>query len=544
MWNRAGNPRGYRRTFRPLDDRAPFALETRLLLAADVLTYHNDTFRTGENLDETRLTPANVNVDSFGKLGGVLVDGAVFAQPLIKTGVAVPGQGVINVLYIATENDSVYAVNADTLAPLWQVNFTDPAHGVTPVSSAGLGFTDIVPAIGITSTPVIDPATNAIYVVAQTQQIVGKSVVYSQTIHALNLATGVEQAGGPELISATIRGNGVGSRRGLEAFQARYQLQRSALLLDQGVVYVGWSSFADVGPYHGWVMGYDASNLHHQVVAMNLSPNGKQSSIWMSGSGPAADASGAIYVSSGNGTTDTHRFPRNLGDSVVKLAPGSLGIVDYFTPANQAMLNKKDLDLGSGGVLLLPDQPGAHPHLLVTGGKQGTLYVINRDQMGQYNRKVDRVVQELPGAMTSIFSTPAYFDGTIYDVGSPAKGSTNQTVHGTLEAFPIVNGLLQSPTSNPITYGYAGSTPSISANGTANGIVWTLDNSAILPEGPAILRAYDAKNIANELYASNLDPARDQAGNSVKFTVPTVANGKVYVGGFGVVTVYGLLGSK
>lgn len=519
-----------------------FELEPRLLAAVDVLTYHNDNARTGQNLAETILTPAAVGSSAFGKLGQVAVDGQVYAQPLVKTGVAIPGQGVHNVVYVATEHDSVYAFDADTLALLWHDSFINPAAGVTTVSSKDVNTTDLYPEVGVTSTPVIDPATGAIYVVSdvKTTSAAGKAV-YLQQIHALDLATGAEKFGGPVNISASVRGKGAGSVRGLSTFDPHIENQRAALLLSNGTVYITWASFGDNGPYHGWVIGYDAGTLRRNS-AFNLTPNGSRGGVWMSGGGLAADAAGSIYLASGNGTFRVNRLKGDFGDSVLKLNPGAgkLAVADYFTPGNQAKLQAKDLDLGSGGVLLVPDQTGAHPHLLVTAGKEGTIYVIDRDRMGKYSR-LDKTVATLPKALPSSFDTPAYFNGKIYYVGTGERTTPGGGGGDSLKAFTLNNGVINpTPAVAAGTFGYPGASPSVSANGAAGGVVWALDNGASATRGPAILRAYEAGDVTKTLYNSSLAGRGGQSGAAVKFAVPTVANGKVYVGGNGALTLYGL----
>jgi hypothetical protein len=518
------------------------ALEPRLLLAAEVLTYHNDNLRTGANLNETILNPGNVNAVDFGKVGQVAVDGAVYAQPLYKASVAIPGQGTHNVVFVATENDSVYAFDADTLSLLWHDTFINPAIGITPVSSLDVKSDVIGPEIGITGTPVIDPATSTLYVVDTIKVIFGAKAFYFQQLQALDLATGAEKLGGPVNIEATVPGRGEGSFRGRVSFNPGIQLQRTGLLLDNGVVYFAFASYGDNGPYHGWIFGYSAQDLH-QVAVFNATPNGSDGGIWMSGDGISADASHNLYAVTGNGTFDANQKGKDYGDSVFKFSAKSrLRPVDYFAPSNQKYLSSNDLDLGSGGILLLPDQPGLHPHLLLAEGKAGTLYLINRDNLGGLSRKQDRVVQEIPQANGGEFSTPAYFNGVVYMVNLAIAGISDGSGGGVLEAYQMINGILfPQPVLGGIGYGYPGSTPSISANGTADGIVWTLDNGGFSSFSPAVLRAYDAANITNELYDSTQAGARDQAGAAVKFTVPTVVNGKVYVGGFGTLTVYGLL---
>lgn len=514
-------------------------LESRLLPSAsvNVLTYHNNAMRTGVNPNETVLTPATVNAARFGKVAEVGVDGQVYAQPLYRSNQAIPGRGVHDVVYVATEHDSVYAFDAHTLKLLWHDRFVNPARGVTTVPSDDVRTFDLTPEIGITGTPVIDPSTNALYVVAKTKEVSGGTVQYVQRLHVLDLGTGREKFGGPVAIQASVAGRGVGSVGGRVSFDPLWEFQRSGLLLLNGTVYITWASQADNGPFHGWVIGYNDRTLR-QVSVLNTTPNGSDGGIWMSGGAPAVDASGHIYLASGNGTFSADRRGKDYGNSVLKLNPGNLSVADYFTPFNQSRLNVVDQDLGSGGVLLLPDQPGPHRHLLVTAGKEGRIYLIDRDSLGRFSRRADDVVQELPHALNASFDTPAYYNGVVYYVGTGSRLSGPQAV---LTALPLVNGQLSTtPAQGRIPYGYPGSTPSISSKGAAGGIVWTLDNGGAAQQRPAILRAYPAGNVTRELYDSNQAGTRDQAGPAVKFSVPTVANGRVYVGGNQTLTVYGL----
>jgi hypothetical protein len=508
-------------------------LEPRLLLAADVLTYHNDLARDGANLAETILTPANVNANDFGKLFTDGVDGVVYAQPLVKSGVVVPGQGTLDLVFVATEHDSVYAFNADSPgAPVWHDSFINPTAGVTTVSDSDLNSNSIAPEVGITSTPVIDPTTSTLFVVAFTKEVSGATTSYVQRLHALDLATGAEKFGGPVVIRASVPGTGPGSVNGVVSFDAFKENQRPGLLLDNGVVYITWASFDDHTPYHGWVIGYNAQTLQ-QVAVFNTTPDGGLGGIWMSGAAPAADSAGNIYVVTGNGTFDggSSTTPnQDYGDTFLELstAGGGLTLTTYFTPFNQATLDSRDEDLGSGGPVLLPDQPGANPHLLIGAGKEGKIYLLNRDNLGGYDPSTDNVVQELPQAVTSAFDTPAYFNGQVYFAG----------VNDFLKAFSLANGLLSaSPASqSSMTFGYPGATPSISADGTDNGIVWVIQNGSA-----AVLRAFDATNVSTELYDSNQAGGRDLVGAGVKFSVPTIVNGKVYVGTQSGLEVFGLL---
>ncbi len=509
---------------------------------ADWLTYRSDNLRTGLDGAETVLNTSDVNVNSFGKLFEHAVDGYVYAQPLVLSGVSIPGNGVHDVLFVATEHDSVYAFDADDASggnanPLWQVSFIDPANNVRTVSSSEVSCGDLVPEIGITSTPVIDPATGTIYVEAKTSEGPVGSPTYVQRLHALDVATGAEKFGGPVVIDAVVDGTGDGNDgNGHVPFNSLRQMNRSGLLLSNGVVYLGFASHCDIGPYHGWVLGYDAASLA-QVAVYNTTPDGGLGGVWMAGDGLAADASGNIYYSTGNGTYDLSTPHPNYGDSVQKLSGAGgtpIPVLDYFTPYNQDVLNQNDWDLGSGGVLLLPDQPGTYPHLLVTAGKEGKIYLIDRDDMGQYNPNADQCLQTLPGAIgggagDGSWTTPAYFGGAVY------YGASDDV----LKAFSLSNGLLStSPaTESAEAFAWPGASPVVSANGSTEGIVWALQKAS-----PAVLHAYDASDLAIELYNSNQAASgRDHPGPGVKFAAPAVANGKVYVGTQGAVDVYGLI---
>jgi hypothetical protein len=486
---------------------------------AGVLTQHYDNQRTGAIVSETMLTTSNVNTTAFGKLFTDPVDAQVYAEPLYVANVTIPNHGTHNVVYIATENDSVYAFDADTGGPpLWQKSFLSP--GVTPIPSTDTGCTQIVPIIGITATPVIDPTTGTIYVVAQTKE----NGTYVHRLHALDITTGSERPNSPVVISPTAQGSG-----GTITFDTLRQKERAALLLVGNTVYLGASSHCDIEPYHGWLVGYDKSSLD-QTAVFNTTPDGSEGAIWNSDGGPSADAEGQIYVSTGNGTFDANTGGPDYGDSFIKLDPSALGVLDYFTPFNQAMLSDEDLDLGSGALMLLPDQPGPNPHLAVSGGKGATLYLVDRDNLGKFNSTTDQIVGEISGQSGPLFGTPAYFNGRIYII------SSNQPA----VAFDLVNGNFASSApsqASSIDFTNESGTPAISANGTTNPILWAIDSVG----GTAVLRAFDANDLATELYDSAQNPARDLAGNYVKFTVPTVINGKVYVGADSQLSVYGLL---
>ena len=484
-----------------------------------VFTHHYDNQRTGAIVSETVLTTTNVNTTAFGKLFTDPVDAQIYAEPLYVANVTIPNHGTHNVVYIATENDSVYAFDADTGGPpLWQTSFLSP--GVTPIPSTDTGCTQIVPIIGITATPVIDPATGTIYVVAQTKE----NGTYVHRLHALDITSGSERSNSPVVISPTAQGSG-----GTIAFDTLRQKERAALLLVGNTVYLAASSHCDIEPYHGWLVGYDKSSLN-QTAVFNTTPNGSEGAIWMSDGGSSADAEGQIYVSTANGTFDANTGGPDYGDSFVKLDPSKLGVLDFFTPFNQAMLSDEDLDLGSGALTLLPDQPGPNPHLAVSAGKGATLYLVNRDNLGKFNSTADQIVGEISGQIGPLFGTPAYFNGRIYVIssGHPAV------------AFDLANGIFASGApslASSIDFTDESGTPVVSANGTTNPILWAIDSVG----GIAVLRAFDANNLATELYDSEQNAARDLAGNFVKFTVPTVINGKVYVGADSQMSVYGLL---
>jgi hypothetical protein len=524
-----------------------------LLLAAlacpaqtNVLTSNYNNSRTDLNASETILTPSVVNSTQFGKLFSLPVDGQLYAQPLYVANVTIGGVAH-NVVVVATENDSVYAFDADVAGnPLWKASLIDAAHGAAAGATAlsvptDASCTDMQPQIGITSTPVIDPVSNTIYIEAKSKENAG----FVHRLHALNLLTGAESAAGPTVIAASVPGTGDGSSSGTVPFDNLHQLNRPGLLLLNGIVYIAYASHCDFGPYHGWLLAYDTATLS-QKGALNFTPNGSDGGIWMSGAGLAADSTGNIFLAVGNGTFDN--TGGELGDSIVKVAMqnGTLQVLDYFTPFDQATLNANDRDLGSGGVLLLPDQSGSQPHLLIQAGKEGKIYLLNRDQLTvgnvhycatNCNNTDAQIVQEIASGVSGEFSAPAYFNGSVYFWGRSDK----------LKAFAINNGVLAtSPTVSGTSYSFPGATPVISANGTAGGIVWSIDSSQYGSPGPgpgpAVLHAHDASNVASELWNSTQAANnRDRAGNAVKFAVPTVVNGKVYVGTSTEVDVYGLL---
>ncbi len=493
-----------------------------------VFVYHNDDGRTGQDLNETVLTTGNVNVNQFGKIFSYPVDGQMYAEPLYVMGVNVPGQGTHNVVYVVTENDTAYAFDADGIgsSPLWQVSFL--TNGAQTLSTSDIGgCNNITPQVGITSTPVIDPQTNIIYILARTKVVTSGVAAFFQTLHALDITTGQETPGSPVVIQGTVN-----SSNGPVTFNPETNNQRAGLFLDNGVVYISWASHCDIQPYHGWIMGYDESTLQ-QVAVFNATPNGVEGGIWQSGAAPAVDEFGNIFVAIGNGTTDVDQDGVDYSEGLLNLSlsGGTLGVNDYFVPSNFQSLNSSDLDLGSGGPLLLPTQPTPPTDLLVTFGKQGMVYLMDRTNLGKYSPLGNQVIQTLPaGTVPTAHSMPAYWQNNIYFCG----------VTDFLKSFLLSNGLLStSPTSESTTqYGYPGATPAISANGNANGIVWALNT---ITGDFAQLHAYDATNLTRELYNTGQNTTRDKPGEMVKFTVPTIANGKVYVGTQTELDVYGLL---
>jgi len=515
--------------------------------AADVVTFKNDISRTGQYLTETTLTPANVNSTSFGLLRNLMVDGKVDAQPLFLSQLTVGG-AAHNVVFVATEHGSVYAFDADTGgAPLWRTSLI----GAGETASGNHGCGQVTPEIGITSTPVIDRTAGphgTIYVVAMSFDSGAK---YHQRIHALDVSTGAELLNGPTEITATFPITG-GS--GTIAFDPGQHAARAALLIANGQVYTSWTSHCDAAPYSGWVIAFFQSDLSRGAVG-NVAPNSglAQSggngfsingpAIWMSGAGPGADAAGNIYFLTGNGRFETgmnsNGYPvqGDYGNSFVKMATAgpNTAIADYFTMSNEIAESQADQDLGSGGALLLPDlmdSTNTVKHLVVGAGKDAIIYVLDRDNMGKFNSASNNIWQQVNGALGGeIRSSPAYFNGNLYFGPSGGK----------LKAFSVTNAKVSAaPTSQSASsFVYPGTSPIVSANGTTNAIVWTYENSTT---AGAVLHAYDATNLANELYNSaQATGSRDQFGTGNKFITPTVAGGKVFAGTTNSVGVFGLL---
>jgi Legume lectin domain/Chitobiase/beta-hexosaminidase C-terminal domain/Fn3 associated len=543
---------------------AIFSCSCACLAQVSVTTQHNDTYRTGENTSETILTPANVNASGFGKLFTQVVDGAIYGQPLYMPNVSIPGSGAHNVVFVTTENDSVYAFDADADGgseglPLWTAHLTSPAYGAaagaTAVPSLEIGE-DIAPTIGITGTPVIRASSGTLYVVSFTQE--GSAFVLR--LHALNIATGQEEAHSPVTIQATVPGTGNGSSNGSLVFDPEWENQRPALLLLADVVYVAFGAHGDQGPWHGWIFAYNASSLQQTSVYCDT-PNGVGGGFWMSGSGLAGDTDtqstaplGRVYAASGNGdfsATSSNQVGADYGDSVLRLSLQNnvLTLGDSFTPSDQAYLDASDGDLGSGGVLVIPDADTPNRHWIVEAGKEGKIYLIDRGNLGSYHG-TDHVIQELANGTTSstwgagLWGVPAYWHKTIYFPGRNAP----------LQTFSL-NSALATPLQGPVSettevMSYPQASPTISANGDSDGIVWLLESTN--PSAPgAVLEAYNASNLLSLLYSSQTNASRDGLGTGVKFSIPTVANGKVYAAStitdpstsalYGQLNVFGLL---
>jgi hypothetical protein len=514
--------------------------------APDVTTYHYNVSRDGLNPQETILTPANVNVTTFGKLNFLTVDGKVDAEPLFLANLMVPGSAtnVIaphNVLFVATEHGSVYAFDADTGAQLWKTSVI-PAGEMT---SDDHGCTQITTEIGITSTPVIDRSFGAhgtLFTVGMSKEANG---TYHQRLHALDITTGSEVSGSPTEITATYPGTGDFSTGGNVIFDPGQYAERAALLLQNGTIYTGWTSHCDAGQYTGWVMAYSESTLK-QTSVLNLTPNGKMGSVWMSGNGLAADTSGNLYLLAANGTFDTtlttNGMPSNgdFGNAMLKLTNtgGKLAVADYFAEYNTVANSAADLDMGSGGELLFDatDTSGGVHHLIVGAGKDKVIYLGNRDNLGHFNPSNtapnSNLYQMVTGQLAGLnYTTPVYFNGVLY------YGSDGDS----LKAFPVTNARLASTPSShsAATFAHPGTTPAVSANGSKNGIVWAVESGTTQAN---VLHAYDPTNLANEFYNSNqAGGGRDAFGNGNKFITPLVVNGKVYVGTTTGVAVFGLL---
>jgi len=548
-----------------------------------VFTYHNDNARDGTNLREFALSGTTVSTATFGKLFSCKVDGAVYAQPLWMRGLSIGG-GIHNIIIVATQHDSVYAFDADAspCVTYWHVNLLDTPHGGTPGehsvkwNDVGYCYGDIYPEVGVTATPVIDSTTNTIYLVSASEShaknsgaCIGASGNFYHRLHALDVSSGSEKYNAPVTIAASLPGTGDGAVNGIISFSSQLHHNRSGLGEYGGRVYVPFAAHEDATPYHGWVIAYKSTAVQQQLAVFNTTPNGvggADGGIWAAGSAPAIDAGGDVYVSTGNGVFDELPPPPNAdyGDSILRLHSikgntlngTNLSVAGYFTPYDQLTLAQYDTDLGSGGVVLLPNQQGAGPqHLLVEVGKEGVVYLIDRDNMGQFNASDNsRIVQSFKGPAHGLWGVPVFWQNSLY-VGGQHDAIRQFTFNPTTGLF---NSATASQTAS--SYGYPGTIPSISSQSTTHGILWAIDsglfgyaspvsnvNCSAVPvpaacSGPAILHAYNANNLAQEYWNSaQASNHRDQAGFAVKFVPPTIANGKVYVGTRTEVDVYGLL---
>ena len=516
-----------------------------------VLTYHYDNTRQGQNTNETSLTPGNVNTNTFGKLFSYALDGYVFAEPLIMTNLAIPGQGVHNVVFVATEHDSIYALDADgelgtNNGVLWTNNVGLSANSATAPFGyrySGGGYTDIVPEVGITGTPVIDPQTGTLYVDAFTRDIASATTNYNHRIHALDVTTGAERPYSPVIVSGSVPGTGVGSVNGIQTFSAVQHGARPALCLANGILVVAYASYADTDPYHGWVFAYNATNLARKGV-FNSTPNATiaafganaaEGGIWQGGGGICVDSNNNLYFETGNGSFSANTNGGDYADSIMKLSTtNGLAVADYFTPYDQATLAANDTDLGSCGPLLLPDSVGSasHPHLLVGVGKSGKIYLVDRDNLGHYQSGSDSQILESFNGISGSWSPPAYWNNLLYFQASSAA----------MTEFSVSNALINqnAVATAPVSFGALNGSPVISANGANNGVVWVLNNNSGGSGSPGALYAFNALNISQMLWNSAQLSSRDSTGPLAKMTTPTVAGGKVYVGGQYTLSVYGL----
>lgn len=547
-----------------------------------VLTYHNDNLRDGSNTHEFALSSTTVATATFGKLFSCPVDGAVYAQPLWMKSISIGG-GIHNVIVVATQHDSVYLFDADAnpCVTYWHVNLLDTLHGGTtgegPVTWNDVGYCygDIYPEVGVTGTPVIDATTKTIYVVSASESnaknsgnCVNATGNFYHRLHALDVASGSEKYNAPVTIAASVPGTGDGSANGMVSFHSQLHHNRSGLAETGGKIYVAFAAHEDATPYHGWVIAYKATNVQQQMAVFNTTPNGVNGAdggVWAGGGAPAIDSGGDVYVSTGNGVFDELPPPPNndYGDSILRLhyVTGStlnglnLSLVGYFTPYDQSTLAQNDTDLGSGGVVLFPNQTGSPKYLLTQVGKEGTVYLIDRTSMGQFNAANNtQILQTFTGPLYGLWGTPALWHNNLYVGGQ----------YDSVRQFTYNPGMVQFNTpaasQSPTAFAFPGTTPSVSSSSSTHGIVWAVDaslygyaspnggvNCSVVPlpaacSGPAVLHAYNATNLAQEYWnSSQAANKRDQAGNAVKFVPPTIANGKVYLGTRTEVDVYGLL---
>jgi hypothetical protein len=531
-------PKSMRQLVRVLSLGVAFLL--LLTARAQVLTSQYANSRTGADLHETILNPQNVNVHQFGKLFTFHVDGAVYAQPLYVPGLDIPGKGKHNVVFVATEHDSVYAFDAGghPAERLWRVSLLNPKVDARPLSAMDVQCPFIDPEVGITSTPVIDYSSGTLYVLARTVERSGGSTDhFVQRLHAFAITTGAEKFGGPVEIQASSSGRGDGSSAGQVRFDPLRENPRAALLLTGGTLYLTWASSCDVGPYHGWMMAYDSHSLK-QLAAFDATPDGNDGGFWAGDTGPAADQESNVYAATGNGKFDAAARGRDYGDTLLKMRLNghNLEIRDYFTPYNQAELDAQDNDLGSGGPVLFPGPSAAHSSLVAIAGKGATLYIIDRNKMGRFHAGDDsHAVWTIPLG-GDLLGAPAYWNGRLFTAAEDDY----------IKEFAVTRGGLKLVAQSREKFDNRAGIPTISSSGRANGVLWLLTSRLWNePDGrPAVLYAYDASNVGRELYNSEQDSARDRAGIGLRFNMPMVANGRVYVGAKGEVDVYGLISPR
>ncbi len=518
-----------------------------------VPTWRYDNTHAGQNTHETALTPGNVNVKTFGKLFSLSVDSTVYAQPLYVPALKMSDGLVHNVLFVATENDSVYAFDADSnggsnAKPIWYASMCGTAHGAGAGAVAIPAFKytgsyDVSPTIGVTGTPVINPATNTIYLVAQSME----GSVFHTRLHALNILNGEERPGSPVEVAATVDGNGLGSSNGKITFTTIPENQRTALDYYNGYVYFGFSAHGDIGDWHGWLFAYNATTLRQSAV-LNLSPNDHGAGIWESGAGMPIDEDapgGRMFLATGNGAL-SHYPPFEAGQDLsmsvldFSLANGGLKPTDGFSSFNEVTLNEGDYDQGSGGVLMVPDQQGTHPHILVQAGKEGRILVLNRDNLGGYDPNQSsnlNALQDIPGELAGgMWATPAYWNGNVYfwaEFDVPKLFKLNS---GVMDTAPSSKSNIETDFPSP--------TFSVSSNGAQDGVAWAVKADQFNTDGPAVLYAWDGNDLTTPIYASDTDAARDSAGTATKFSIPVVTDGKVYVVTYGEIDVYGLLNGQ
>ncbi len=513
-----------------------------------VPTWRYDLTHAGQNTSETALTPANVSESSFGKLFSLPVDSTVYAQPLYVPGLTMSDGLVHNVLFVATEHDSIYAFDADSnggvnLNPIWHISLSSTAHGAaagaTTVPWQDAGSPDVAPEVGITGTPAINPATNTMYVVAATKE----NGVYYSRLHAINILNGAERANSPVVIQATVAGTGTGSSNGQLSFSPLWQNQRGALDYYNGYVYFGYGAHGDDGPWHGWLFAYNATTLA-QTAVLCTSPNGYGAGVWEAGAGLPIDDTGQMFLTTGNGTYSTYppfNGSSEFGESIVNfnIANGGLTPTDAFTPFNGSHLNGGDLDQGSGGILMVPDQQGANPHILVQAGKEGRILVLNRDHLGGYAAGASyntNILQDIPNQINGLWSTPAYWNGNVYIWGDGDVPKLFQLNSGVMDTTPS--------SKSTITSAFPGASFSVSSNGAQDGIAWAVRSDLFNTHGAAVLYAWPATDLSTPLYESDTNSTRDAAGAANKFSTPVVTNGKVYVAANGQVDVYGLFNGE